>query len=172
MEEGAKQVEKPEPQNIIQNEIAIEEDANFKKYSDDILLISNLLDKNTGTIIDEKKGSMYKYCDKIKYFNKRGTKLNDDKNYQDMVTILSEYVKIDGCIFLLFEKLGIFLLKVLVNGYINCEEQNINILSILKKVIHLMLNNEYLSYIYKKFSKIFRLDLKDNESEENIKKIF
>ena len=55
MEEGAKQVEKPAPQNIIQNEIAIEEDANFKKYSDDILLISNLLDKNTGTIIDEKK---------------------------------------------------------------------------------------------------------------------
>ena len=35
-----------------------------------------------------------------------------------------------------------------------------------------MLNNEYLSYIYKKFSKIFRLDLKDNESEENIKKSF
>ena len=62
----------------------------IKKYSDDILLISNLLDKNTETKIDESQGSIYKYCDKEKYFNEKGTRLKYDKNYQDIFKILSE----------------------------------------------------------------------------------
>ena len=143
-----------------------------KKYSDDILLISNLLDTNAKTQIDESKGSMYKYCDKNKYFNEKGTRLKDDKNYPDIIKILTEYVKIDDYIFLLFEKLGIHLLKVLISGYIICEGQNTNILSIFKKALPLMFNNEYISHIYKKLSKTFRLHLKDNASKEDIKKSF
>ena len=172
MKETSNQVEDAQPKNIIEDELSIKCDDNIKKYTDDIFLISDFLLKNAKTTIDESQGSMYKYCDKKKYFNEKGTKLNDEKCYEDIIRILSEYAEIDECIFIYFEKLGIHLVKVLIKRYISCEEQNTNILSILKKVGTLLVNNENISYIYKKLSKIFRLNLKDNASEEDIKSSF
>ena len=164
----------PQNKNIIENEIINNENDYANKYREDIFLISEFLHKKTEiyTFLEQDKGTMNKYCDKDKYFKKKGTKLSNEQYYPDIIRILSGYVKIDDYIFLLFDKLDIYLIKLLINGYINHEEYKASILPILQKLLPLMFNNEYISYIYKKLSKIFRLKLKDNESMENIEKSF
>ena len=166
----------PQPKNIIENEIINNENDYANKYREDIFLISEFLHKKTEiyTFLEQDKGTMNKYCDKDKYFKKKGTKLSisNEQYYPDIIRILSGYVKIDDYIFLLFDKLDIYLIKLLINGYINHEEYKASILPILQKLLPLMFNNEYISYIYKKLSKIFRLHLKDNASKEDIQKTF
>ena len=94
--------------------------------------------------------------------------------YKILLAILSEYIKIDEYIFLFFEQFGIDLIKVLINGYLQFEDKEIDLLPIIQKLVPLIPEKVYIYiyYIYNQFSEIFRLDLKDNESEKNIKSSF
>ena len=72
MKESSNQVEEEaQPKNIIEVDYV-------KKYSYDILLITELLDKNKNieTTIDESKGLMYKYC------NKKNISMKQEQNCQ------------------------------------------------------------------------------------------
>ena len=149
----------------------------LNSYYKDILLISKILHKDKteeNEIEDEEK--IYKYCDKEKYFNKKGTKILNEKDFDNIISILYEYIKIDDYIFLLLEKMDIYLIKVVINGYINfsikTEEQKNKILFIIQNLIPLMLKYEYVYFIYNKLSKIFRLKLKNGEDKEKIKSEF
>jgi len=155
-----------------------EENNNLNMYFKDILLISKYL--HNGNKIEENsientgEKSIYKFCNKEKYFNKRGTKIINEEEFKNLILILYEYTIFDDFIFLLFEKLNIYLIKVVINGYIN---YNINhfqqkILSIIQRLLPLMLKNDFIYFIYGKLSKIFRLQLNDNENKENIKSSF
>ena len=146
-------------------------------YHKDILLISKFLhkDKTEENEIEDEE-TIYKYCYKEKYFNKKGTKLLNEKDFDNIISILYEYIKIDDYIFLLLEKMDIYLIKVVINGYINfsikTEQQKNKILFIIQNLIPLMLKYEYVYFIYNKLSKIFRLKLKNSEDKEKIKSEF
>ena len=70
-------------------------------YHKDILLISKFWhkDKTEENEIEDEE-TIYKYCDKEKYFNKKGTKLLNEKDFNNIISILYEYIKIDDYIFL------------------------------------------------------------------------
>ena len=145
-------------------------------YNKDILLISKFLHDNK---IEDKEifeNLMYKYCKKEKYFNKKGTKILKKEDFINIISILYEYIKIDDYIFLLLEKMNIYLIKVIINGYISfnisSEEQKNKVMSIIQKIIPLMLKSDYIFFVYNKLSKIFRLRLKDEEDKEKIKSSF
>ena len=148
-----------------------EKESNYlNKYSKDILLISECLHKGK---IDENKieeETIYEYCNKEKYFNKKGTKILKEDDYINITSILYEYIQIDDYIFPLFEKLNIYLIKAVINGYIYFsainEKQKNKVYSIIKKLIPLMLNQDYVFFIYNKLSKIFRLHLRKNEEDK------
>ena len=73
----------------------------MKKYSDDILLLSEFLHRQTEIyiFIKENKGTMNKYCNKEEnYFNDNGTGLLKKGEYKILLTILSDYIKIDDYI--------------------------------------------------------------------------
>ena len=148
----------------------------INKYSKDILLISKYLHNGKTEEKEIEEEIMYKYCTKEKYFNKKGTKILKEEDFINITSILYEYIKIDDYIFLLLEKMNIYLIKVLINGYINfnlkSEEQKNKVLSIIRKIIHLMLNRDYVFFIYNKLSKIFRLNLRNEEDKEKIKLSF
>ena len=148
----------------------------INKYSKDILLISKSLHNGKTEEKEIEEEIMYKYCNKEKYFNKKGTKILKEEDFINITSILYEYIKIDDYIFLLLEKMNIYLIKVLINGYINfnlkSEEQKNKVLSIIRKIIHLMLNRDYVFFIYNKLSKIFRLNLRNEEDKEKIKLSF
>ena len=148
-------------------------------YSKDILLISKYLydnNKNEKNIKEinnkEELNSMFKYCDKEKYFNKKGTKIIKEEEFENIISKLNEYIKIDDYIFYLFEKINIHLIKIIINGYINYKIKNINQKNIITELIleriHSMLNYDYIYFIYNKFSKIYRLELKQEENKEII----
>ena len=148
----------------------------INKYSKDILLISKSLHNGK---IEEKEiedETMYKYCNKEKYFNKKGTKILNEEDFINITSILYEYIQINNYIFLLLEKMNIYLIKAVINGYIKFnlenEEQKNKVLFIIQKIIPLMLNRDYVFFIYNKLSKIFRLDLRNEEDKEKIKLSF
>ena len=99
----------------------------INKYSKDILLISKSLHNGK---IEEKEIEdeiMYKYCNKEKYFNKKGTKILNEEDFINITSILYEYIQIDDYIFLLLEKMNIYLIKIVINGYIKFNlEGNLN----------------------------------------------
>ena len=145
-------------------------------YNKDILLISKFLHDNKIEDKEIVENLMYKYCKKEKYFNKKGTKILKEEDFLNIISILDEYTKIDDNIFLLLEKMNIYLIKVIINGYISfnisSEEQKNKVMSIIQKIIPLMLKSDYIFFIYNKLSKIFRLRLKDEEDKEKIKSSF
>ena len=145
-------------------------------YYKDILLISKCFHDNKIEENEIEERKMYKYCNKEKYFNKKGTKVLKEEDFINILSILYEYIKIDDYIFLLLEKMNIYLIKVIINGYINFnisnEGQKTKILSIIEKIIPLMLRRDFIFFIYNKLSKIFRLKLRNEEDKEKIKSSF
>ena len=147
------------------------------QYSKDILLISKYLhDRETkiDSLNNNEEELMYKFCNKEKYFNKKGTKILSEETFNTIITILYEYTKTDDYIFLLVEKLNIYLIKSIINGYIYYNINNIEekIFSIIQSVLPLMLNHDYIYFIYNKLSKIYRQKLKEDENKEKIKASF
>ena len=147
---------------------------NIKNYSKDILLITKYItDKLSNNkemnnnIINNLNEQLFKFCDKNKYFNEKGTKILNEKEFKILIKVLDKYISIDDYIIPFFEKLNIFLIKVIINGYISYnldKPQKEKILLLINKLIPLLSNNDYLYYIYNKLSKIFRLNLVDDES--------
>ena len=180
MEPSPNQDKSQDIKNIL-DKIDLKEGNVIQKYSEDILLISRLLQ---GDILEikETEGTISKYCNKGKegkkylYFNDNGTELEKEKEdeYKILLAILSEYIKINDYIFRFFEQFGIDLIKVLINGYLKFEDKEIDLLPIIQKLVPLIPEKVYIYiyYIYNQFSEIFMLDLKDNESEEKIKSSF
>ncbi len=128
------------------DKIDLKEGNVIQKYSEDILLISELLQKKKISKNEETKGAICKYCNKGKegkkylYFNDNGTELEKEKEdeYKILLAILSEYIKINDCIFRFFEQFGIDLIKVLINGYLKFEDKEIDLLPIIEKLVPLI----------------------------------
>ena len=148
----------------------------LNKYSKDILLISEFIHNNKFEDKEIEEETIYKYCNKEKYFNKKGTKILNEEDFINITSLLYEYIQIDDYIFLLLEKINIYLINAIINGFIYFnsinENQTNKVLSIIKKLIPLMLNRDYAFFIYNKLSKIFRLNLKNEEDKEKIKTSF
>ena len=154
-----------------------ENESNYlNKYSKDILSISEFLHNGKYEENSIEEETIYKYCNKEKYFNQKGTKILNEEDYINITSILYEYIQIDDYIFLLLEKANIYLIKAVINGYIYFstinEKQKNKAFSIIKKLIPLMLNRDYAFFIYDKLSKIFRLNLRNEEDKEKIKASF
>ena len=155
------------------------EDNEIENYTNDILLIikfitNKISNNNENAIIEENNENntqLFKYCDKSKYFNEKGTKLLKEEEFKNLINILQEYTSIDNYILPFFEKIDIYLIKAIINGYISYDiDEPEKILSTLKNIIPLISNKEYIYFIYNKLSKIFRLDLIGQK--ENIQNSF
>ena len=168
----------------------MEDNTDIKDYSEDILLIvkyiTNKISKineennndnnnNNENVINNLDEKLFKYCDKNKFFNEKGTKLLNELEFNNLISILEKYITIDDYIIPFFEKLNIFLIKVIINGYISYkieENKKEKILLLINKLVPLMTHTDYIYFIYHKLSKIFRLELKDDLSiiDESFKK--
>ena len=146
------------------------------QYNKDILLISKCLHNNKIEENEIEDEMMYKYCNKENYFNTKGAKILKEEDFINIISILYEYVKIDDYIFLLFEKMNIYLIKIIINGFIDFniknEEQKNKVFSIIHKIIPLILKRDYILFIYNKLSKIFRLELRNKPDSKNLKLSF
>ena len=94
------------------------------QYNKDILLISKCLHNNKIEENEIEDEMMYKYCNKENYFNTKGAKILKEEDFINIISILYEYVKIDDYIFLLFEKMNIYLIKIIINGFIDFNIKN------------------------------------------------
>jgi len=154
----------------------MENDKDNKEYSQDLLsIIKYIADKynntennnNENNVINDLNEELLKFCDKKKYFNEKGTKLLNEADFQKLISYLEKYLYIDDYIIPLFNKLKINLIKVIINGYISYDikkEENEKIFSLIDKLIPLLTHTDYIYFIYNKLSKIFRLNLVEDES--------
>ena len=155
----------------------------IENYSKDILLITKYISNgilsqkeeekndNNENIIYNIEEQLFKYCDKKKYFNEKGTKLLNEKEFCNLISILIKYISCDDYIIPLFEKIDIFLIKIIINGYTSYkieEKQKEKILLLINNLIPLITNTEYINFIYNKLSKIFRLYLLEDQSNMDI----
>ena len=142
-------------------------------YSKDILLITKYITENISNnnknieFEDNLEGDLFKYLDKKKYFNEKGTKILNEDEFNNLISILEKYISIDDYIIPFFEKLNIFLIKIIINGYISFNIENNQkekILTIIKSLIPLITDKDYIYFIYNKLSKIFRLNLTEDQT--------
>ena len=157
-----------------------DEQNTIENYCKDILLITKYItnkidkiienkDNNENIINDDIQNNLFRYTDKQKYFNKKGTNLLEESEFKNIISILENYISIDDYIIPFFEKLNIYLIKIIINGYIsyNIEQnQNEKILQLINNFIPLMTNSNYIYFIYNKLSKIFRLELLEEDSSK------
>ena len=154
----------------------MEDDKNKNEYSQDLLSIIKYItekfnnkenNNNENNIINDLDEEILKFCDKKKYFNEKGTKLLNETDFPKLISFLEKYLYIDDYIIPLFNKLDINLIKVIINGYISYDikiEEKEKILSLIDKLVPLLTHTDYIYYIYNKLSKIFRLNLVEDES--------
>ena len=142
-------------------------------YSKDILLITKYITENISNnnknieLEDNLEGDLFKYLDKKKYFNEKGTKILNEDEFNNLISILEKYISIDDYIIPFFEKLNIFLIKIIINGYISFNIENNQkekILTIINSLIPLITDKDYIYFIYNKLSKIFRLNLTEDQT--------
>ena len=91
----------------------------IENYSKDILLITKYISQkllnqneeenkdNNENIINNNEEQLFKYCDKKKYFNEKGTKLLNEEEFNNLISILEKYISIDDYIIPFFEKINI-----------------------------------------------------------------
>ena len=142
-------------------------------YHKDILLITKYITENISNnnknieFEDNLEGDLFKYLDKKKYFNEKGTKILNEDEFNNLISILEKYISIDDYIIPFFEKLNIFLIKIIIKGYISFNIENNQkekILTIINSLIPLITDKEYIYFIYNKLSKIFRLNLTEDQT--------
>ena len=132
------------------------------KNENDINNIGNYLFGKTKNIpVPLLKENLYYFFSNKNIYNEKGTKIKSQEDYLALLNILSEYIK-DGneFIFLYFKKINIDLIKILFNGYISLNINDITnkefALKIIRDIILLFFSNDLFYLIYNKLSKIFR----------------
>ena len=142
-------------------------------YSKDILLITKYITENISNnnkVLDKEDnldGDLFKYINKKKYFNEKGTKILNEDEFNNLISILEKYLSIVDYIIPFFEKLNIFLIKIIINGYISFNIENNQkeqILTIINNLLPLITDKDYIYFIYNKLSKIFRLQLIEDQT--------
>jgi len=130
---------------------------------------------------DEKNEDEYKLFLMItdqSLFNEKRTKIISKENYDSLIKIINETKTKEFIYFLNYlNKVGIPILKVLVNGFIEFDidkDQEEIILQIIAKCINLYFNKNIFYFVYKKLSKYFRrhAKLKDIKSIKKFEKLF
>ena len=113
-----------------------------------------------------------------KLLNIKKTKIKSKDNYDSLIKIINEANLKEPISFLnYFNKIGIPILKILINGFIefdNDKSQESIILEIIEKCINLYFNKDIFFFVYKKLSKYFRRHdkLKDIKSIQKFGKLF
>ena len=132
------------------------------RNENDINNIGNYLFGKTKNIpVPLLKENLYYFFSNKNIYNEKGTKIKSQEDYLALLNILSEYIK-DGNEFILlyFKKINIDLIKILFNGYISLNINDITnkefALKVIKDIILLFFSNDLFYLIYNKLSKIFR----------------
>ena len=152
----------------------IKEDS-FNNIVDNIL---NQEDDSSNENTDEKK-LFNLITNKTNKFNEKKTKLKEINDYLFLIRIINglddnEIINFFGY----FNRINIPILKILINGYIEFEfeEQNLinKILEIILKNINIYFNKNIFYFIYKKLSKYYRKQdlIKDIKSIKKFDKLF
>ena len=130
---------------------------------------------------DNKNGNEYIIFQLLtghKLLNIKKTKILSKDNYDSLIKIINEANLKELISFLnYFNKIGIPILKILINGFIefdNDKYQESIILEIIEKCINLYFNKDIFYFVYKKLSKYFRRHdkLKDIKSIQKFGKLF
>ena len=147
-------------------------------HNQDNIAENNIIEKRNS---DEKNEDEYKLFQMItdqSLFNAKRTKIISKDNYNSLIKIING-TKLKEFIYFLnyLNKVGIPILKVLVNGFIefdNDKNQDEIILEIIAKCINLYFNKNIFYFVYKKLSKFFRRHdkLKDIKSIQRFEKLF
>ena len=147
-------------------------------HNPDNIAENNIIEKRNS---DEKNEDEYKLFQMItdqSLFNAKRTKIISKDNYDSLIKIING-TKLKEFIYFLnyLNKVGIPILKVLVNGFIefdNDKNQDEIILEIIAKCINLYFNKNIFYFVYKKLSKFFRRHdkLKDIKSIQRFEKLF
>ena len=87
--------------------------------------------------------------------NKKGTKIKDKNKYMYFIELLKKkfFIEKDDFIIPFFKEKKIFIPQIIINGYIMHdldENDNIDNLSLLNKIFHLIFHKKYILFIYKK----------------------
>ena len=147
----------------------------FNNIVDNIL---NQEDDSSNENTDEKK-LFNLITNKTNKFNEKKTKLKEINDYLFLIRIINglddnEIINFFGY----FNRINIPILKILINGYIEFEfeEQNLinKILEIISKTINIYFNKNIFYFIYKKLSKYYRKQdlIKDIKSIKKFDKLF
>ena len=147
-------------------------------HNQDNIAENNIFEKRNS---DEKNEDEYKLFQMItdqSLFNAKRTKIISKDNFDSLIKIING-TKLKEFIYFLnyLNKVGIPILKVLVNGFIefdNDKNQDEIILEIIAKCINLYFNKNIFYFVYKKLSKFFRRHdkLKDIKSIQRFEKLF
>ena len=126
---------------------------------------NNEIHKNEN-IINNKKSDLDNN-EKINYFfqkdiyNTKGTKIKEKEKFIKLMNILHQYIQEkNDFFFLYFKQENLDLIKILFNGYITSDIQNLqekeNFLSTIKIIANTFFSNNLFYIVYNKLSKIFR----------------
>ena len=140
-----------------QNEI---NEINDSPKNDNILINDEVKESDNKEKNKSKKEMNYFLFEKDIY-NAKGTKIKEKEKFIKFMTILNQYIqdKTDF-IFLYLKKIKVDLIRVLFNGYISTDFQNVqdkkNFLSTIKIIMNSFFSKDLFFIVYNKLSKIFR----------------
>jgi hypothetical protein len=139
---------------------------------------NNIHEKKNSDEKNEDEYKLFQIITEQSLFNEKRTKIISKDNYDSLIKIIYETKPKEFIYFLNYlNKIGIPILKVLVNGFIefdNDKNQDEIILEIIAKCINLYFNKNIFYFVYKKLSKFFRRHdkLKDIKSIQRFEKLF
>ena len=134
----------------------------IKDYSknDNILINDEMKESNNKEKNKSKKVMNYFFFEKDIY-NAKGTKIKEKEKFIKFMNILNQYIqdKTDF-IFLYLKKIRVDLIRVLFNGYISTDFENVqdkeNFLSTITIIMNSFFSKDLFFIVYNKLSKIFR----------------
>ena len=127
-----------------------------------IINIGKNIDKEIGDLIQEpKEENLYYFFFKRDIYNENGTRIKEKEKYISLINIFNEYQKEgNDFIFLYFKNIDIDFIKIIFNGFISFDIEDINekkfILETIKKIIPLFFSKKIFYIIYNQLSKIYR----------------
>ena len=134
-----------------------------------IINIGKNIEKEVDSIQEPNEENLYYFFFKRDIYNENGTRIKEKKKYISLIKIFNEYLKeTNDFIFLYFKKIDIDFIKIIFNGFISFDFEDINekqyILDSIKKIIPLFFSKNLFYIIYNQFSKIYRrFNLSENK---------